>query len=159
MFEFLMNQGEINADQSGPLKRPDMTKASSIFTAVVGQKPSSAHYYLDDEQDVEGLLRVLARVSNRVPFSRSLSDMRYLEKPAEAEGGPAKEEQTEEKESGRRSADGAAKKSVPTKVLRPFTASTSLPILTSYFKSVEASNTTLEEYLEHIAEDDEGIYF
>lgn len=159
MFEFLANHAELSSDQSGVLKRPEMIKAASIFTAVVGQKPSSAQYYLDDEEDVEALLRVLARVSSRVHFSRSLSDMRYLAKPAQATENTNEDEQDEQKESGRRSVDSGSKQVIPTKLLRPFTASTSLPILTSYFKNVEASNTTLEEFLEHIAEDDEGIYF
>ncbi|GBG30958.1 Alpha,alpha-trehalose-phosphate synthase UDP-forming [Hondaea fermentalgiana] len=46
-----------------------------LFTCVVGEKPSVAQYYVNDVEEVQSLLEVLARVSTKSRASRSMGDI------------------------------------------------------------------------------------
>jgi len=65
--------------QSSPALMTATSNDHPVFSVVVGEKPSSAHYYLNDVDEVCDLLSVLAKVSTRTQRATSLIDMATLQ--------------------------------------------------------------------------------
>jgi len=167
MFEFLQEQystPKAESDDTKPIKPKPRNGSPQLFSVVVGQKPSSAQYYIDDEADVEALLGLLARVSSKVKVSRSFADVTLL---SASDNSPTKEntEVGSKKRRGRRNSEEDDDSQIDLREManQLLGCSASVPVLTDYFKSKEnknlATESTLQEFLEHIAEDDDGIYF
>lgn len=53
----------------------------SVFTTVVGRKPSSANYFLDDSDEVTELCQSLRLHSTRANRNRSMGDLQRLHTP------------------------------------------------------------------------------
>ena len=52
--------------------------APAVFTTVVGRKPSAAHYFLNDSDEVLGLCQSLRLHSTRANRNRSMGDLQRL---------------------------------------------------------------------------------
>ena len=63
--------------------------ATSVFTTVVGRKPSAAHYFLNDPDEVLELCQSLRLHSTRANRNRSMGDLQRLhsERPWAKQGG------------------------------------------------------------------------
>jgi len=142
-----------------------------VYSVVVGQKPSSAKYYLDDEEDVEALLNLLAKVSGKAKDSKWAADVATISKPIRGLNAESDNiEHTSESKNRERSSTFVAQNSLPEKesvgiaalANKLLNCSSSVPVLTDYFKLKEnkvATDSTLQEFLEHIAEDDDPLFF
>lgn len=75
--DFVMCIGDDRSDEDmfesilSTVSSPSLPAAPEIFACTVGQKPSKAKYYLDDNTEVVKLLQGLASASN--PKPRNLS--------------------------------------------------------------------------------------
>jgi len=83
--DFVLCIGDDSADEymfSALQERFGMTSSSghgpSVFTTVVGRKPSSAHYFLNDPDEVLELCQSLRLHSTRANRNRSMGDLQRL---------------------------------------------------------------------------------
>lgn len=71
--DFVMCIGDDRSDEDmfesilSTVSSPSLPAAPEIFACTVGQKPSKAKYYLDDNTEVVKLLQGLASASNPKP--------------------------------------------------------------------------------------------